>query len=132
MEYLFIYLLQFLNVVENATALLLVVLVVVSVFLLFVTIYKIGTDGSSYSSKGEKDFADKLFSKTFKYTIVSLILFILLNLVPTKQTLLLIGGTYLGKKAVHSIVDSGKFEKINTIIDLQLDKYIDELKENSK
>lgn len=54
MEYLFIYLLQFLNVVENATTLLLVVLVAVSVFLLFVTIYKIGIDGSSYSSKGEK------------------------------------------------------------------------------
>jgi hypothetical protein len=38
------------------------------------------------------------------------------------------GGTYLGKRAVNEIANSAKLEKINTIVDLQLDKYIKNLK----
>ena len=49
-------------------------------------------------------------------------------ILPTKQTLLLVGGTYLGKKAVNKVITSDKLNKVNTIIELELDKRIKELK----
>ena len=48
--------------------------------------------------------------------------------IPTKQTLLLIGGTYIGKKAVNQVVTDEKIKKIDTIINLELDKRIKELR----
>ena len=48
---------------------------------------------------------------------------------PTKQTLLLVSGIYMGKKTVNQIATSQKLEKINTIVDLQLNKYIKELQQ---
>ena len=66
-----------------------------------------------------------------KMLIISLVTSLVLLALPTKQTLLLMGGTYLGKRAVNEVVNSDKLEKINTIIDLQLDKYIKELKGNN-
>ena len=53
--------------------------------------------------------------------------FLILAVIPTKQTLLLMGGTYLGKKAVNAVITDEKIKKIDTIINLQLDKYIEEL-----
>ena len=51
----------------------------------------------------------------------------MLSFIPTKQTLLLMGGTYLGKKAINAVVTDEKIKKVDTIINLQLDKYIKEL-----
>ena len=48
--------------------------------------------------------------------------------IPTKQTLLLLSGTYLGKKTVKQVVTDEKIKKIDTIINLELDKKIKELK----
>ena len=56
------------------------------------------------------------------------VIFLLLLLVPSQRTMCLLGGVYYGKKVVSNITDSKKIEKVNTIIDLQLDKYIKELK----
>lgn len=64
-----------------------------------------------------------------KFLVIWLGIPLLIFILPAKQTLLLMGGTYLGKQAVNQVVTSQKLAKINTIIDLQLDKYIKELKE---
>ena len=59
-----------------------------------------------------------------KFFIVALITMC----IPTKQTLLLLSGTYFGKKAVKQVVTDEKIKKIDTIINLELDKKIKELK----
>lgn len=119
MEYLFIYGLQMAN---YTTAL--------AVSLLIMTPILIGFITTVLSSDLEdlQNHWNKWIKKTLTTSLVtSLVLFAL----PTKQTLLLMGGTYLGKRAVNEVVNSDKLEKINTIIDLQLDKYIKELKGNN-
>lgn len=84
----------------------------------------------SISSLDQEEIQDwwHLWIKKTLYILVSVSL--LSNIFPTKQTMLLVGGTYLGKKAVNQVATSDKIEKINTIIDLQLNKYIKELKGN--
>lgn len=134
MEYLFIYLLQMAGKLEVLCGCLIPVIIIL-------TLIASGILGSSQCSIEEifnKDVDNEhevernslIWIKNL--IVICASLFIIINLLPTKQTLLLMGGTYLGKRAVNSIVDSGKFEKINTIIDLQLDKYIDELKGEAK
>ena len=129
MEYLFIYLLQLVDNLEWVT----VILTVLTIF--FVSAY-IGwgcsTDfqfenyeGNSYGVS--KDLAvnlSKIFKKTGIFILIGCTICIF---TPTKQTLLLLGGVYYGKKAVQNVVTSEKLEKVNTIIDLQLDKCIKDL-----
>jgi hypothetical protein len=68
-------------------------------------------------------------SKTIKKTcIISLILALALSFIPTRQTALMLGGVYLGKKAVSAAITDEKIKKIDTIINLELDKRIKELK----
>ena len=120
MEYLFIYGLQMANYIT-----------ILAVSLLIITPLVIGfvaTIFLSYSYEDLQNHWNKWMKKTLvTYLVTSLVLLAL----PTKQTLLLMGGTYLGKQAVNEVVNSDKLEKINTIIDLQLDKYIKELKGNN-
>ena len=40
------------------------------------------------------------------------------------------GGMYLGKKAVNTVITDEKIKKIDTIINLELDKRIKELKQS--
>lgn len=116
MEYLFIYLLQLTEVLNSiAWGWLLVTPIIIFLGCCFLF---------------DCDEAQETLQKNAKKFLaiwlgVPLLIFIL----PAKQTLLLMGGTYLGKQAVNQVVTSQKLEKINTIIDLQLDKYIKELKE---
>jgi hypothetical protein len=63
-----------------------------------------------------------------KVFVSSFCLWILFALMPTKDTLLLLGGTYYGKKAIKQVATSEKLQKIDTIINLELDKRIKELK----
>ena len=121
MEYLFIYGLQIADILEN-------IAIITAIFLgvfLFIVPFII-----SLSCLDQEEIQEwwHLWIKKTLYILVSVAL--LSNIFPTKQTMLLIGGTYLGKKAVNQVVTSDKMEKINTIIDLQLDKYIKELKGN--
>lgn len=121
MEYLFIYGLQIADILEN-------IAIITAIFLgvfLFIVPFII-----SVSSLDQEEIQEwwHLWIKKTLYILVSVAL--LSNIFPTKQTMLLVGGTCLGKKAVNQVVTSDKMEKINTIIDLQLDKYIKELKEN--
>ena len=41
------------------------------------------------------------------------------------------GGTYLGKRAVNAVITDEKIKKVDEIINLQLDKYLKELKEQN-
>lgn len=68
-----------------------------------------------------------LDKKVIKAPLILLSIGLILQIIPTKQTLLLMGGTYLGKKAVNAVITDEKIKKVDTIINLQLDKYIKEL-----
>lgn len=125
MEYLFIYGLQICGFLNNSLwglGLLSIIGFVVGIML-----YCMANDwhGANTAILNAFKFVKKL-------TIICASLFVFISFIPTKQTLLLMGGTYLGKKAVNEVVQSDKMEKINTIIDLQLDKYIKELQGATK
>ena len=118
MEYLFIYGLQVADIVETI-ATITAVLLGVFLFLLPLIIC---------ISNLDQEEIQEGWNLWIKKTLIFLIVTpLILSLLPTKQTMLLIGGTYLGKRAVSAVATSDKLEKINTIIDLQLEKYIKEL-----
>ena len=118
MEYLFIYGLQLANYITILAVIIFIIpLIIVVVF---------GAGNCDWDTLVE------CWNKWYKKTLIACIVIpLFLFALPTKQTLLLMGGTYLGKRAVNEVVNSDKLEKINTIIDLQLDKYIKELKGNN-
>ena len=123
MEYLFIYCLQLFDFLHNAMFFLFF-----STFVGIVAYFMAMSFRGDYMLKSDIAF-NKMLCKTSKNTaIISLILFILFALTPTKNTLLLVGGTYYGKKAVKQAVTNDKLQKIDTIINLELDKRIKELK----
>lgn len=122
MEYLFIYCLQLFDFLHGAMFFLFFAIIVFTV-----TYFMAMSFRSNYMLDSEIAF-NKILCKMSKNTaITSLILFILFALTPTKNTLLLLGGTYYGKKAVKQVVTSEKLQKIDTIINLELDKRIKEL-----
>ena len=118
MEYLFIYGLQLADILNTISKICIGAFIVNTIGMVPAFIYK-----------DEEADAKKWFDILRKIFIALLTIIILGVLAPTKQTLLLMGGTYYSKKAVTSVVTSDKLQKVNTIIDLQLDKYIKELKE---
>ena len=124
MEYLFIYLLQVTNVLETILAF----TIFGSIILIVTSIMFYGMNYDEITADGWGEAIKNTFKTLKNTTIVFVIVTIFIGLLPTRQTLLLIGGTYLGKKAAKEIITTQKLEKVNTIIDLQLDKYIKELK----
>lgn len=126
MEYIFIYLLQVFDNIELLKATSGVILGIGGAFYIL---------GKCIYISDEKYYADlkNIYNKVLdKIFYILLSIFIFSMIVPTKQTMLLIGGTYLGKKAVKQVITDKKIEKINTIIELELDKRIKELKENQQ
>lgn len=115
MEYLFIYLLQ----VVEFFSIFGIVLYGISFFCWMINCFKHG-NGMPSTEK-----------EVIKVPLIVLSIAVMLQLIPTKQTLLLIGGTYLGKKAVNAVITDEKIKKVDTIINLQLDKYIKELQTNN-
>ena len=125
MEYLFIYLLQMADS--------LFVLQGFIYILLFISIFAwifsyIMLDTESYYNREKITRTKRLLRSIKKFYITCISILIIVSFIPTKQTLLLVGGTYLGKKAVNTIITNKKIEKVNTIIELELDKRIKELK----
>ena len=123
MEYIFIYLLQVFDTIEILKITSGVTLAVGGAFYLI---------GKCQYMSDEKYYADlkKVYNKVLdKVFYILLAIFIFGMIVPTKQTMLLIGGTYLGKKAVKQVITDKKLEKVNTIIELELDKRIKELQD---
>lgn len=132
MEYLFVYLLQLADVWEDMIFLFVFVSITSIILTGFAFGFLIQENVSPIVENNEED-CDKFICKVFhgikNTAIISAILALVGAFVPTKQTLLLLGGTYLAKRTVSSSIVNDKLEKINTVIDLQLDKYIKELKE---
>jgi len=124
MEYLFIYCLQLFDFCHNFKFFL--ALAIAISFPMYITALYMGT--SEYMDKKEVCFNKTLTNLAKNITLASIFLFILFTLLPTKNTLLLVGGTYYGKKAVKQVVTSDKLQKVDTIINLELDKRIKELK----
>ena len=120
MEYLFIYLLQVADVIYYAARILFTVFGISTIILLVLYTSEYFYDNDK---RNKKNFY--LLKINFLFVILSVLLFC----VPTKQTILLIGGTYLGKKAINTVITNEKIKKIDTIINLQLDKYIKELQD---
>lgn len=115
MEYLFIYLLQLVEVLQDVTRVTNGLAILCTVAFAVIWVVNI-VDGEEYLKQVCKSLKPVI--------IIAVTLSLLLMLVPTKQTLVLIGGLYLSKQAVE--LDS-KIDKINTIITLELDKRIKEL-----
>ena len=133
MEYLFIYGLQMARVLDGLFGIAAFVLFVSSVFLI---VFGAGTRWQFENYNKQESSIDfsvetgKNGSKICKKIVITCFIFsIITALLPSEKTLLLMGGTYLGKKAVNEVVQSDKMEKINTIIDLQLDKLLKTYKE---
>jgi hypothetical protein len=125
MEYLFIYGLQVFEMINLAAVTFLIISVFIAIFLVIYGLDNKGifvTDKYDYY-KEERELFNSVKGLFKKFIVIGLILLF----VPTNQTLLLLGGTYLGKKAVKSVITDKKIEKINTIIELELDKRIKEL-----
>lgn len=122
MEYIFIYLLQFFDTIEFIKITAGVILSIGGAFYVA---------GKCQYIADERYYADlkKMYNVVLdKLFYTFLITFLITCFIPTKQTLLLMGGTYYGKKAVKQIITDKKLEKVNTIIELELDKRIKELK----
>ena len=132
MEYLFIYLLQICENIRSLGCIIGFITFFTTIALAVAVVITIANGFDPYSSKEEIN-KFKNTSKTIgKITGVLIIIDFLIMSIPTKQTIILLGGTYYGKKAVKQVVTSQKLEKVNTIIDLQLDKYIKDLKQETK
>lgn len=133
MDYLFIYLLQ---MFDNIYALDFVcwLLVLVAFIILLVLGFLTGFQYEEYKSDYYTDISERTAQATTKvmkkFLTVTLTLALLLSFIPTKQTLLVMGGLFLGKKAVNTVITDEKIKKIDTIINLELDKRIKELKDN--
>lgn len=125
MEYLFIYLLQMADSLFD--------LQIFIYILLFISIFAwifgyIMLDTVSYYDDEKSTRKKRLVRSIKKFYITCISILIIASLIPTKRTLLLVGGTYMGKKAINTVVTSEKLKKVDTIINLELDKRIKELK----
>lgn len=125
MEYLFIYGLDLLGNFEGIV----IVLIFMTLFLAAAFLIYTAVNWREINSSSEYDEDEKIAHNKFKTILIRFIVAsILLSFLPSKRAVLLMGGVYYGKKAVNAVVTSDKLEKVNTIIDLQLDRYIKELK----
>jgi hypothetical protein len=121
MEYLFIYLLQLSDVIRLIVSALCVFLIAL---LGLAVIVIVATEGDVLNDPE----AVRMKSWWKKSFICPLVAVCFLGCIPTKSTLIYCGSVYLGKKAVQAITTSEKLQKIDTIINLELDKRINELK----
>lgn len=138
MEYLFIYLLQVVGNLEKITTFI-QVLFFFSVILFIISMFLTRFKGESYNESDVSDYFDisettgKYFAKFSKKSLIATsILLCVLVMLPTKQTLVLIGGVYYGKMAAKQVITSEKIKKVNEIIDLKLDGVIKDLKNNNQ
>lgn len=132
MEYLFIYLLQLADSITAILAASICVTLISGVGSL-ISYFAISTDYPYPHDVEERETQlNTMFVPFKKMFIVSTVIMVLVGLIPTKNTLLLMGGTYLGKKAVNAVVTDEKIKKVNTIIELELDRRIKELQTGSK
>ena len=128
MEYLFIYLLQITDSISGLLVILGFVAILSLISLIVIFYIREAIYASNYTDEKGKQCIDDIKEITKKICIFAVTIFLILCIIPTKQTLLLMGGTYLGKKAVNAVITDEKIKKVDEIINLQLDKYLKELK----
>lgn len=120
MEYLFIYSLQIANLIEFFAYFLLTITIIHIVLSVLHLIFTIGNDGKIDETIDDAKFCGKVL---LFLAIPTFLLF----LIPSKETLLLMGGTYIGKKAINATINNEVFQKVDSIINLHLDEYIKKL-----
>lgn len=121
MEYLLIYLLQLFDRIDALNFALWVTLGI-SFIIYAITFLMYLSDRRYFDNlKPSLKIGRKILIRFFIVALITMC-------IPTKQTLLLLSGTYLGKKAVKQVITDEKIKKIDTIINLELDKKIKELK----
>ena len=125
MEYLFIYLLQMADSL-NVLQCFIYILLLISIFAWIFGYMMLDT--VSYYNDEKSTRKKRLIRSIKKFYITCISILIIASLIPTKQTLLLVGGTYMGKKTINTVITSEKLKKVDTIINLELDKRIKELK----
>ena len=125
MEYLFIYLLQLAEAI-TAIQFASIVATIFSGVGSLISYFAISGDYPDDAEEREAQL-NRVFVPLKKMFTVSAVIAVLVGLIPTKNTLLLMGGTYLGKKAINAVVTDSKIQKVNTIIELELDRRIKEL-----
>lgn len=130
MEYLFIYLLQVVDTIKllgEACLFMAVIALIVILILGCLTGFQYENfKADAYSDISEE--AAKAASKLFKKVLITCIITgLLISFIPGKQTMLMMGGLYLGKRAANTLITDEKIKKIDTIINLELDKRIKEL-----
>lgn len=111
MDYLFLYLL---GLADTFTVLKVVIAIIFLAFAIGIAI-----DWCGECNKEE-------IGKLKKVTIILGIVTALVLAVPTKESLLLMGGLHYGKQ----VITNERIEKINKVIDLELDKRIQRLTED--
>jgi len=126
MEYLFLYLLQLSHAINGLGLICLIFGVIYTCVWL---VYVLPTKLCNEETDKLKSLIARYITKPMKTLLIAG--FILLS-IPSQQTLVLMGATYYGKRAVTAMSDSKKLEKISTIIDLKLDSYIKDLQEEAK
>lgn len=122
MEYLFIYCLQLFDRINVFYFTLIICTIVITVVYLFGNCMYLSDLKYTQDLKPFINFLKKI-------AICCISLTVIFTFIPTKNTLLLIGGMYLGKKTINTVITSEKIKKVDTIINLELDKRIKELKE---
>lgn len=128
MEYLFIYLLQLTDIFEATTTVFTVLFFVGLCVLAVVSILWLVVNGDSSIYDEERKDATTILLNTAKVVSIIGIITFCISLLPTKQTALLIGGTYVAKRTINSSIVNDKLKAVNEIIDIQLNKYLKELK----
>ena len=126
MEYLFLYLLQLSHAINGLG---LICLILGAIYACAWVVYVLPTKFCNEETDRLKPLIVRYITRPMKTLLIAG--FVLL-FVPSQQTLVLMGATYYGKKAVTAMSDSKKLEKISTIIDLKLDSYIKDLQEEVK
>ena len=131
MDYLFLYLLQVVDVIEGiqiALGFFVALIVILYVVMGFITRFEFGSyEGPDTYGDLNKDFGVNCSNWCKKCLTIFGTIFLITFFIPTKTTTLMLGGLFLGKKVVNQMSTDDKIKKIDTIISLELDKRIKEL-----
>lgn len=117
MEYLFLYLYQILGILDIVS-----IIVGVGIVIIFIGLWQGYHNDNEFFEK-EKDVYNEATRLAKKLSVIFLIILIL----PTKQTFLLMGGAYFSKKFINHVENTTIFEKTTKFIELELDKHITKL-----
>lgn len=127
--YLFIYLLQLCDIRAGIIAILIILAIIATIILSILLMND--ADVLVNPSECEEGYVGA-FNRIKKVAIWLLVSVCLIGLFPNKQTIAMIGGLYLGNKAVQAISGTEVVKKVDEIVNLQLDKIIVDMKEEMK